>query len=166
VPVGTVKREWSAVLQAAATAARADIARQEASAESHRIAVKAAAKADKERERIAVTEALEQRESELERELKESDLTRQQKAELNRQLKNTRRELAAARRPKNRFTTSKESCKHLNASVLSMSAADRKAKHLTGPLSAGRNRQVSSPLPRISPREFAGSARYGQFAAS
>ena len=116
----------------------------------------------KERER----EALELRESELKRELKENDPTRQQKAELNRQLKDTRRELAAAMRPENRWTKSTESCKHLNASVLSMSAADRKAKHLTGALSAARNRQVSSPLPRISPREFAGSARYGQFAAS
>ncbi len=135
-----VQREWVAVLQAAA-------------------------KADEERRRIAVTEALELRESELKRELKENNPTRQQKAELNRRLKDTRRELAAAMRPENRWTKSTESCKHLNASVLSMSAADRKAKHLTGALSAARNRQVSSPLPRISPREFAGSARYGQFAS-
>ncbi len=84
--------EWSTLLQAAA---------------------QAAAKADDEPKRIAVTEALELRESELKRELKENDPTRQQKAKLNRQLKDPRRELAAGKRPKNRFAKSKESCKHL-----------------------------------------------------
>ena len=67
-------------------------------------AAKAAAKADEERMRIAVTEALELKKSELERELKENDLNRQQKAELNRQLKVTLGELAAASRPENRWT--------------------------------------------------------------
>jgi hypothetical protein len=58
---------------------------------------------DEERRRIAVTEALEVRKSELERELQENDLNRQQQAEL-KQLKVTLGELAAASRPENRWT--------------------------------------------------------------
>ena len=131
-------------------------------------AAKAAAKADEERMRIAVTEALELKKSELERELKENDLNRQQKAELNRQLKVTLGELAAASRPENRWTKSRESRAHLDAFVNSMPAADQQARHLTGPLSDVHNRQVGSSLP--TPPHLPSPVRrvrsIGQFAAS
>ena len=131
-------------------------------------AAKAAAKADEERMRIAVTEALELKKSELERELKENDLNRQQKAELNQQLKVTLGELAAASRPENRWTKSIESAAHLDAFVRSMPAADQTARHLTGPLSAVHNREVGSSLP--TPPHLPSPVRrvrsIGQFAAS
>jgi hypothetical protein len=121
--------------------------------------LQAAAKAAKADEELAVTEALELRKSKLERELKENGLNRQQKAELNRQLTATLRELAAGSRPENRWTKSIESMKHLDAFVLSMPAADQQARHLTGPLSAVHNREVGSSLPTPPHRQFAGSAR-------
>ncbi len=105
-----------------------------------------------------MTVALE-RKSELERELKENGLNRQQKAELNQQLKVTLGELAAASRPKNRWTKSIESMKHLDAFVLSMPAADQQARHLTGQLSDVHNREVGSSLPTPPHRQFGGSAR-------
>jgi hypothetical protein len=122
---------------------------------------------DEERRRIAVTEALEVRKSELERELQENDLNRQQQAEL-KQLKVTLGELAAASRPENRWTKSIESAAHLDAFVRSMPAADQTARHLTGPLSAVHNREVGSSLP--TPPHLPSPVRrvrsIGQFAAS
>ncbi len=106
-----------------------------------------------------MTEALELRKSELERELKKNDLNRQQKAELNRQLTATLAELAASTRPENRWTKSIESRVDLDAFVRSMSPADRTAGHLTGPLSAVHNREVGSSLPTPPHRQFGGSAR-------
>ena len=134
-------------------------------------AAKAAAKADEEQRRIAVTEALELKKSELEWELKENGLNRQQKAELNQQLKVTLGELAASRRPENpenRWTKSIESAAHLDAFVRSMPAADQTARHLTGPLSDVHNREVGSSLP--TPPHLPSPVRrvrsIGQFAAS
>jgi hypothetical protein len=152
-----------------------DVASEPEPERSLQAAAKAAAKADEEQRRIAVTEALELKKSEREWELQENGLNRQQKAALNQQLKVTLGELAASRRPsrrpenpENRWTKSIESAAHLDAFVRSMPAADQTARHLTGPLSAVHNREVGSSLP--TPPHLPSPVRrvrsIGQFAAS